>query len=179
MTTSRPLRVGVAELRRRLGTRKPYHAQAVLDGLEISTARVPPGGEIDVDVRLESISNGLVVEGTITAPWQGDCRRCLEPVEGLVETQVKEIFEREPIEGETYQLRDDEVDLEPMVRDAVLLALPLAPLCRPDCSGPAPEAFPTGVEDDQADADAEAARLRGERWSALDELRFEDEESGS
>jgi uncharacterized protein len=167
--------VGVAELRRRLGTRKPYHAQVVLDGLEISTARVPEGGEIDVDVQLESISNGLVVGGTITAPWQGDCRRCLEPVEGLVETEVKEIFEREPTEGETYRLGDDEVHLEPMVRDAVLLALPLAPLCRPDCSGPAPEVFPTGVEDDQAAADAETARLRGERWSALDELRFEDD----
>jgi uncharacterized protein len=179
VTDSRPLRVGVAELRRRLGTRKPYHAQAVLDGLAISTSEVPAGGEIDVDVLLESIPNGLVVEGTITAPWRGDCRRCLEPVEGLVETQVKEIFERNPTEGETYQMRDDEVDLEPMVRDAVLLALPLAPLCGPDCPGPAPDSFPTGTEDDQAAADAEAARLRTERWSALDELQFEGDDRDS
>ncbi len=92
---------------------------------------------------------------------------------------MKEIFERTPVEGETYLLGDDEVDLEPMVRDAVLLALPLAPLCRPDCPGPAPDDFPTGPEDDSAAADADeaaAARLRQERWSVLDELRFEDDD---
>lgn len=175
MTATRPLRVGVAELRRRLGTRKPFHAEVPLDGLAISTAEVPEGGSIDVDVVLESISNGLVVDGTVRAPWRGECRRCLEPVEGEVEAQVKEIFERHPTEGETYPLGDDEVDLEPMVRDAVLLALPLAPLCRSDCAGPAPDAFPTGRDDD-AEAEARAAALRDQRWSALDALRFPDDD---
>ncbi len=68
----------------------PRHAQAVpragparrAGHLDVRGAR--PGGEIDVDVELESISSGLVVEGTITAPWNGDCRRCLDAVEGLV-----------------------------------------------------------------------------------------------
>ena len=173
MTASRPLRVGVAELRRRLGTRKPFHVAVTLDGLAISTAEVPPGGEVDVDVVLESISNGLVVEGRVRAPWRGECRRCLEPIEGEVETQVKEVFEREPTEGETYRLGDDEVDLEPMVRDAVLLALPLAPLCRADCAGPAPDEFPTGSDDDAPAEDPRAAALREERWGGLDQLRFD------
>ena len=174
MTGPRPLRVGVAELRRRPGTRKPFHVAVPLDDLAISTAEVPPGGEVDVDVVLESISNGLVVEGRVRAPWQGECRRCLEPIEGEVEAQVKEIFEREPTEGETYRLGDDEVDLEPMVRDAVLLALPLAPLCRADCPGPAPDAFPTGLADEGGPAeDPRAAALRQERWGALDQLRFD------
>jgi uncharacterized protein len=166
--------VGVAELRRRLGTRKPFHAAVPLEGLSISTAEVPDGGDVDVDVVLESISNGLVVEGWVRAPWRGECRRCLEPIEGEVEAQVKEVFERDPTEGETYLLGDDEVDLEPMVRDAVLLALPLAPLCRADCPGPAPDAFPTGRADDAAAEDPRAAALREERWSALDELTFPD-----
>jgi uncharacterized protein len=164
--------VGVAELRRRLGERKPFHERVTLDDLAISTAEVPPDREVDVDLVLESIAAGLVAEGTITAPWIGDCRRCLEPVEDEVETRVKEIFERTPPEGETYALGDDTVDLEPMVRDAVLLALPLAPLCRPECPGPAPDDFPTGPETDAADE--AAARLRAERWSALDELRFDE-----
>jgi uncharacterized protein len=168
-----PLRVGTAELLRRLGTRKPFHERVTLDGLHISTADVPRGGEIDVDLVLESISSGLVVEGKITAPWEGDCRRCLDHVQGVVETEVKEVFERHAVEGETYSLDQDEVDLEPMVRDAVLLALPLAPLCGPDCAGPAPDAFPTGPDDPDPEA-AAAARLRDERWGALDELRFED-----
>jgi uncharacterized protein len=155
-----------------MGERKPFRTQVALDDLAISTAEVPPDREVDVDLVLESIAAGIVAEGTITAPWVGDCRRCLEPVEGEVETQVKEIFEREPTEGETYRLGEDTVDLEPMVRDAVLLALPLAPLCRPDCAGPAPDSFPTGPEDDAADE--AAARLRAERWSALDELRFDE-----
>jgi uncharacterized protein len=146
-----------------------------LEGLAISTSSVPPDGEITIDLELESISNGLVVQGTITAPWMGDCRRCLEPVVGVVEAQVKEIFERDPVEGETYMLSGDEVDLEPMMRDAVLLALPLAPLCRSDCPGPAPDAFPTGSAD-EAQADAAAKRLRDERWSALDGLTFDDDD---
>jgi uncharacterized protein len=169
--------VGVAELRRRLGTRKPFHEQVALDDLHISTAEVPRGALIDVDLELESISNGLVAEGSITAPWTGACRRCLEPVEGTVETEVKEIFERRPTEGETYPLGDDFVDLEPMVRDAVLLALPLAPLCRPDCAGPAPDEFPTRVEDDESGGsdEDEARRLREERWGVLDQLQFDEE----
>jgi uncharacterized protein len=173
MTPARPLQVGVAELRRRLGERKRFRTQVALDDLAISTAEVPPDREVDVDLTLESIAAGIVAEGTIVAPWVGDCRRCLESVEGEVETHVKEIFERTPTEGETYPMGEDTVDLEPMVRDAVLLALPLAPLCRPDCAGPAPESFPTGPES-EADADDAAARLRAERWSKLDDLRFDE-----
>ncbi len=95
-----------------------------------------------------------------------------------------------PTEGETYALDRDVVDLEPLVRDAVLLSLPLAPLCANDCQGPAPEAFPAIVEDDvavvspqpgslRADADADAADLEEEprrdpRWAALDQLRLDE-----
>lgn len=172
MTGPRPLRVGVAELRRRPGTRRRVEASAVLAGLGISTAAVPPDAPVEVDVVLESISDGIVAEGTVTAPWTGECRRCLEPVQGRLEAHVREIFERAPTEGETYRLGEDEVDLEPMVRDAVLLALPLAPLCRPDCAGPAPDAFPTGPEAQEA----AAARRRDERWAALDGLRFDEDE---
>ena len=85
--------------------------------------------------------------------WQGTCRRCLEPVEGEAEASVKEIFERHPVEGETYLLDGESIDLEPLVRDAVLLALPLAPLCREDCPGPAPEvASPPAPPDEETPA---------------------------
>lgn len=164
--SARPLQIGVAELRRRLGTRRSVARDVELPDLAISTATVPAGAELHVEVELESISNGIVAEGTITAPWQGECRRCLQPVEGTVEAPVREIFEVAPTEGETYPLADDTVDLEPMVRDAVLLALPLAPLCGPDCQGPAPEVFPTGPV-------AESERPADPRWAALDELRFD------
>lgn len=175
--TSRPLQIGVADLRRHLGTRRPLSRRVTLVGLRITTAAVPDEAEIGLDLELESIVNGVVAEGRITVPWVGECRRCLQLVEGLTEATVREIFEREPVEGETYPLGDDDlVDLEPMVRDAALLSLPLAPLCQPDCRGPAPETFPALVEGaEPPDGRGSEADLgRDPRWAALDQLRFDE-----
>lgn len=173
----RPLKVGIADLRRRPGTRRRVTESVPLPGLSISTAAVPDGAEIEVDLEIEALSEGLVATGTISAPWMGDCRRCLRPVEGRSVVEVREIFQPRPVEGETYPLGDDLVDLEPMVRDAVLLALPLAPLCADDCRGPAPEVFPTGPEGSagaaEDDADAGADPVVDPRWAALAELDFE------
>jgi uncharacterized protein len=164
----RELQVGVTDLRRRPGTRRPWRGSARVEDLAISSARVPPGAEVGVDVELEAIASGVVVEGVITVPWAGECRRCLKPLQGERLASVREVFESHPTEGETYRLDDDVVDLEPMVRDAALLALPLAPLCAQDCRGPAPDAFPTGPVDD------DAARPADPRWAALDEIRFDE-----
>ena len=75
------------------------------------------------------------MRGTLTAAWTAACSRCLEPVAGEISVHVDELFETLPLEGETYQLDEDVIDLEPMVRDALLLELPLAPLCSADCAG--------------------------------------------
>ena len=91
-----------------------------------------------------------------------------------VEVELSEVFEPHPTEGETYPIEGDEIDLEPLVRDAVLLALPLAPLCRDDCPGPATDAFPTGT--DEAAAAPEEESPADPRWAALAELRFEEDE---
>jgi uncharacterized protein len=178
VTAARPLREGVADLRRHLGSHRPYQRAVVLDGLAISTASVPEGAEVVVDLELESISNGLVAHGTIAVPWEGACRRCLEPVAGVATADVREIFERHPTEGETYPLADEVVDLEPMVRDAALLALPLAPLCADGCLGPSPDAFPTGPAAgstelaDQGPAET-TEPVPDPRWAALADLRFD------
>ena len=166
--TRRPLRVGIADLRRHPGTRRRFHETVTFSGIEISTASVPDDAPIDVDLELETLSNGLVAEGTLQVPWRGECRRCLQMVDGLSNVKVKEIFEPSPTEGETYPMSEDIVDLEPMVRDAVYLALPLAPLCSADCAGPAPESFPTGPERIE-----ESERAPDPRWAALSELHFE------
>jgi uncharacterized protein len=176
--TSRPLQVGVAELRRRLGTRRPIERQVALDGLGISTAAVPHDADVGVRLVVESISNGVVVEGEVTAPWVGECRRCLRAVEGAVQAEVREVFEESPIEGETYPLHDDTIDLEPLVRDAVLLALPLAPLCEQGCPGPAPETFPTGPDPSGPGPGGDEGPERDPRWAALDELRLERSDEG-
>jgi len=89
--------------------------------------------------------------------------------------QIREIFEPRPVEGETYAMAEDIVNLEPMVRDAVLLALPLAPLCAADCRGPAPELFPARVAGDGEESEEEEGPglISDPRWAALAELDFE------
>jgi uncharacterized protein len=175
--TRRPLVVGVTDLRKRPGTQRELHVAATLDGLGVSSGAVPPGGEFALDGLIEAIDGGITVTGRVTAPWAGECRRCLERVEGTIDTKVREVFEHQPTEGETYPIAGDEIDLEPVVRDAVLLALPLAPLCREDCPGPAPDSFPTGPTAAGAESgDEPGDRPADPRWAALSQLRFEQDE---
>ena len=164
------LRVSVTEIRRHLGSRLPVHGAMVAEGLSLPDVGVgvTDGAEVAFDGELESISEGVVLTGIATVPWVGDCRRCLAEVTGTATADVREIYEVHPTDGETWPLVNDEVDLGPLLRDTALLALPLAPLCAEDCLGPAPEAFPTVVEDDgEPEADEPA---RDPRWAALDGL---------
>ena len=102
---------------------------------------MPPGAEAVCDVTLESFDGGVMVTGTVTAPWDGVCRRCTVPVRGELTARVRERFCEpggrygDPDDEEAYPIVGDELDLGPMVHDAVVLELPLAPLCRPDCAG--------------------------------------------
>jgi uncharacterized protein len=174
---ARPLVVPIADLRRHPGSRRRLTLPVEVPDLAISTAAVPAGAELVVDLELEALSSGLTATGTVTVPWEGECRRCLTVVRGESVAEVKEVFEPRPVEGETYPLGDDLVDLEPMVRDAALLALPLAPLCGRDCRGPAPDDFPAVPEDDAGPAAAAPSGAAAEpgdpRWAALDALRFD------
>jgi len=169
-----PLRLTVLELRRRPGTQHDVRIATPLPDLAISSAHVPEDADVTVGATLEAIEGGITVSGTVTAPWEGECRRCLETVTGTIEATLSEVFEPNPVEGETYPLEGDEVDLEPVVRDAVLLSLPLAPLCREDCAGPAPEAFPAVVEGDEPASDGDdEERPPDPRWAGLEQLKFD------
>jgi uncharacterized protein len=117
---------------------------------------------------LERVPEGIVVRGTITAPWSAACSRCLEPVSGAISVHVDELFETQPLEGETYQLDDDVIDLEPMVRDALLLELPPAPLCADDCAGLCPSC---GVNRNLAHCEC-VTEVIDPRWAALRSLEL-------
>jgi uncharacterized protein len=162
------LRIGVMELRRRPGTQRDVLVSTPLPGLAVTGARVPDDADLEVDATLESIEGAVTITGTVRVPWTAECRRCLDEVSGVVEVELREVFEVHPVEGETYPIEGDEVDLEPVVRDAALLNLPLAVLCRPDCAGPVPEALPVTVAGDASEEPA-----RDPRWAALDELRLD------
>ncbi len=160
-----PFVIGVTEQLRHPGVRRDVVARGSLDDVGISSSRVLEGSEIEARLTIEAMSDhSLTATGTVTADWAGECRRCLATVEGTVVADVHEVFDARPVEGETYPLQGDRIDLEPMVRDAVLLALPLAPLCEEACAGPEPEGHPLGAGDDVRTDD---------RWAALDELKFD------
>jgi uncharacterized protein len=161
--------VPVADLLRRPGSVRKEHREALLDGLEVSGSAVVDGAPVVVDAHLESVNEGIVAKGHVRAPWRGECRRCLRVVEGAVDGTLLEVFEPEPVEGETRQLEGTTIDLEPVARETVLLELPLAPLCTEACRGLC----------DQCGADRNEDPAHGHdepgdpRWSALDALRFE------
>jgi uncharacterized protein len=144
MSTADPLRIPIADLLRRPGASRSFsvearagelHESGVLEDLGNGAATVPTGAVVGVAGTLEHVADGIVVRGVVHAPWQAACSRCLQPVTGEVSAHVDELFEPAPLEGETYPLDDDTLDLSPLVRDALLLDLPAAPVCREDCAG--------------------------------------------
>lgn len=160
--------VGITELRRAPAVPRSVHLAAPLPGLRVADAHVPDDAEVTADLVLEVLVDGgrLTAIGLVQAPWVGQCRRCLQPVDDVLEVELSEVFEPDPDpEADTYPLAGDRVDLEPVVRDAVLLGLPLAPLCRDDCPGPDPEGHPVGEVVVSPDVDP--------RWAALGELKFD------
>ena len=150
-----PFVVHVARLRRNIGTRwheirrAPFDPTGILQPATGVDSAVPPGADASCDAVLESFPGGVMVTATVSAPWTGVCRRCAMPVGGVLEVAVRERFVPGPLTGspggdpvpeddEAYPIVDDELDLGPMVREALVLELPLAPLCRPDCQGLCP-----------------------------------------
>jgi uncharacterized protein len=142
---------------------------------------VPSGSDVVADVVLEASDGGIVASGTVSARWVGECRRCLCEVGGDLVVDVQELYQDRPARGhdradaaelaeETYPLTDETLDLLPLARDAILLHLPQAPLCRPDCAGLCPTC---GA--DRNDGPCGCPPPDGDpRWAALDALRGTD-----
>ena len=166
--------VNVTDLRKRLGQRREVAIDAVLarqQVLDTHTVRTPVRGEITV----ESIERGVSLHGRLSFDWEGDCRRCLEPVQGTTEIEIDEISQvNAPPESDIVDFDGEKIDLLPLIRDAVGLSLPLAPLCREDCPGPDPDRYPALTEDELEAAEAAAEQDAGPhtdpRWAVLDGL---------
>lgn len=98
--------------------------------------RVPEGAELQLDARLEDVSDGVLVTATVTAPLAGECARCLDEFTSSLQVSFQELYAGESVsEDDGYVLDGDLLDLEPALRDALVLDLPLSPLCDPDCPG--------------------------------------------
>jgi len=104
---------------------------------------VPEGSDIELRLRFEAVLEGVLVSGTARAAVTGECGRCLDPLADgeLLEVDLQELFgypesvREDDDEADLPLLEHDLLDLGPTLRDAVVLALPLTPLCRPDCPG--------------------------------------------
>jgi uncharacterized protein len=104
--------------------------------------RIPDGEAVDLDVLAEAVVEGVLVSGTVTARVTGECARCLDPISDEVEVEFRELFaypdsatDVSTDEDEVSRVVDELIDLEPVVRDAVLLSLNASPVCSPDCPG--------------------------------------------
>ncbi len=138
-----PFVVDLRELGRRPGSLLPvYRTVRAPAGVGLDVIGVQAGDELTLDLRMESVVEGVLVSGTVSGPVVGECSRCLDPIQDVVEVEVVELFaypdsatSETTDEDEVSRLTGDTIDLEPLVRDAVVLALPVAPLCREDCAG--------------------------------------------
>lgn len=142
---------------------------------------VPDDATIGIELRLESVMEGVLVTGTARAPLKGECVRCLEPLEQECEADFQELFSYpdaddrsrpgadtgdDAEEEGTSSLEGDYFDLEPVLRDAVVLSLPLQPVCRDDCPGLCPRCGARLADDPEHDHE-DAVDIR---WAALQGL---------
>ena len=165
------------------------------DDLRLELIEVPAGADVALEVRFEAVSEGVLATGTATVPLAGECARCLAPFTSSVTVGFQELYlyaegrhdkhdkhekhdkhdeQEEQDAGELYHLDGDLLDLEPAFRDAVVLALPMSPLCREDCPGlcaecgaPLADAGPGHQHDAAVDP----------RWAALKQLGEQGDEN--
>ncbi|HYP44374.1 MAG TPA: YceD family protein [Propionibacteriaceae bacterium] len=127
------------ELGRRAGAMKSVHTTVdAPPELGISVIGVPPKSPLELDLKLESVVEGVLVTGTATVPLEGECVRCLTAISDTASIDVLELFVYPGLEEEdpdASRLVGDLLDLEPVIRDAVVLDLPFQPLCRDNCAG--------------------------------------------
>ncbi len=153
----------------------------------VALARVPQGSDIELDLRLESVMEGVWVSGAADIQVEAECARCLEPVNWTETIDLQQMYEYQPTDARGAvvvdleqdddplpQVQDDMIDLEPTLRDAVVLELPLAPLCRSDCAGLCPECG-TILQDDPHHAHEQV----DPRWAALSRLTDPDSQRGA
>ena len=180
------------ELPRRAGEMKEYELDIVVkEKFGIDLMSVPSGEVIEVDARLESVTEGVLLSADVYAVAQGECIRCLDPVEIVIERKIQELYNYEPTNergkkkrksstedltsedldvADEFMMDGDILDLETPIRDAIVLSLPSNPLCSQDCLGLCPECGGKWADlpEDHAHEVIDA------RWARLGGLNLED-----
>ena len=162
--------VDVRDLLGHPGSSRTVRVEDPVPDLRIELAAVPEEKPVEGRFLLESVVEGILVTGTVAGRMSLSCARCLRPFDSAFEVEVRELFSADaPPGGDEYPLQPEgAVDVEPMVRDAVMLALPFSPLCRPDCLGLCERC---GGDRNTGECACPEA-VTDPRWAALDGLRF-------
>ena len=180
------------ELPRRAGEMKEYVLDIpVKEKFGVDLIAVPAGEFIEVDARLESVTEGILLSADVYAVAKGECIRCLDPVEIVIDRKIQELYNYEPTNergkkkrksstedltsedldvADEFMMDGDILDLETPIRDAIVLSLPSNPLCSQDCLGLCPECGGKWAElpEDHAHEVIDA------RWAGLGGLNLED-----
>jgi len=163
-----PLLVNAAELLRRPGSQKTVELQSSLAELEVvDPSRFADDAQVTVQLHLEALTDGIVVDGELQVPWHGVCRRCLIDTGGVQVSEVHELYQTVVTDPEAFEIVGGQLDLRAVVRELVLLDAPSTPLCRPDCAGLCLSCG-ANLNDGQCGCSAPPA---DPRWSALDSLK--------
>jgi uncharacterized protein len=168
-----PFVLDTRELGRRPGSYRDYRRDVLAPAqLRLEMIGVPEGAPLVLNVRLESVTEGVLATGSVTGQLNGECGRCLEDFTEEFDVDFVDLFaypnsltEQTSDFEEVARLDGDYLDLEPLVRDAVVLSLPLTPLCDPDCAG---LCIDCGVRLDDLPADHSHV-VMDPRWAALTE----------
>jgi uncharacterized protein len=187
--TTDSFKLNTYELARRAGEMKEYELDIVVkEKFGVDLIAVPTGEVIEVDARLESVTEGVLLSANVYAVAIGECIRCLDPVEIVVERKIQELYNYEPTNergkkrknskedlttedldvADEFMMEGDILDLETPIRDAILLSLPINPLCHQDCLGLCPECGGKWAEL----ADDHAHEVIDARWATLDALKL-------
>jgi uncharacterized protein len=166
-----PLVFDTRDLPRRAGAMRVVRRTVPApEDLGLELIGVPRGADLALDLRFESVTEGVLVSGSATVPVEGECGRCLNPVGDTLTVPIQELYAYEHSttdetaqEDEVGRLRGDLFDLEPALRDSVVTALPTNPLCREDCPGLCPDC---GVRWDDLPADHRHTQI-DPRWATL------------
>jgi len=128
--------IDVRDLLEAPGTTRTVHVEEAIEGLHTELADVPADLPLGGDLSLEGVADGIHVSGSVAGRMTVRCARCLKESARDFVVEMDELFVRELGPDDDYGLAEDlTLDPEPMVRDAVVLAMPFAPLCKPDCLG--------------------------------------------
>ncbi|QSB06188.1 YceD family protein [Natronoglycomyces albus] len=169
-----PLVIDTSDLPRTPGAIVEIEREAASeDDIGVEMLGVPAKSPLQLELQLTSVTEGVLVTGTVAAPLKGECARCLNPIDDTSVVKIQELYayegsttEETTDADEVMRLQGELLDLEPAVRDALVLAMSTTPLCRPDCPGLCSicgvhwDELPTDHDHDQVDP----------RWAALKNL---------